>query len=88
MDLECRNKWIAAVNRQSWICSKHLVSGVKSNNPLVPNYMPSLFKYTKSPVKRHLEARNEGFARRQAIKRRRVEESQRFEKVKEEKERM
>ena len=95
VDLERRSKWIAAVNRQNWnpteytwICSKHFVSGVKSNNPLAPNYVPSLFKHTKSPVKRRLEARSESFARRQATKRRRVEESQKFEKVMEERERL
>ena len=95
MDLERWSKWIAAVNRQNWnpteytwICSKHFVSGVKSNNPFAPNYVPSLIKHTKSPVKRRLEARREGFARRQATKRRRAEESQRFEKVKEERERL
>ena len=95
VDLERWSKWIAAVNRQNWnptkytwICSKHFVSGVKSNNPLAPNYVPSLFKHTNSPVKRRLEARREGFARRQATKRRRAEESQRFEKVKEERERL
>ena len=95
VDLERRSKWIAAVNRQNWnpteytwICSKHFVSGVKSNNPLATNYMPSLFKHTKSPVKRRLEARSKSFARRQATKRRKVEESQKFEKVKEERERL
>ena len=95
VDLERWSKWIAAVNRQNWnpteytwICSKHFVSGVKSNNPVVPNFMPSLFKHIKSPVKRRLEARREGFARRQATKRRRAEESQRFVKVKEERERL
>ena len=95
VDLERRSKWIAAVNRQNWnpteynwICSKHFVSGVKSNNPLEPNYMPSLLKHTKSPVKCRFEGRSEGFARKQATEERRAEESQRFEKVKEERERL
>ena len=90
VDLERRNKWIAAVNRQNWnpteytwICSEHFVSQAKSNNPLAPNYVPSLFKHTKSPVKRRLEARGGEFSRRQATKRRRAEESARIEKAKE-----
>ena len=94
VDFERWSKWIAAVNRQNWnpteytwICSKHFLSGVKSNNPLTPNYVPSLFKHTKSPVRR-LEARSKDFARRQATNRRRAEESQRFEKVNEERERL
>ena len=95
VDLERRNQWTAAVNRQNWspteytwICSEHFISGVKSNNPLAPNYVPSLFQHTKSPVKRRLKARGEGFARRQATKRRRAEESQRVEQAKEDKERL
>jgi len=50
---ERRNQWIAAVNRQNWtpsehtwICSEHFVSGEKSNNPLAPNYVPTLFKHS------------------------------------------
>jgi len=87
---ERRNQWIAAVNRQNWtpneytwICSEHFVSGEKSNNPLAPNYVPTLFEHIKSPVKRRLAARGETFARRQATKRRRLEESQRIECAKE-----
>ena len=90
VDLECRNKWIAAVNRQNWntteytwICNEYFVSRVKSNNPLASNYVPSLFKHTKSPVKRHLEARGGEFSRKQVTKRRRVKESARIEKAKE-----
>ena len=76
VDLECHNKWIVAVNRQNWnptqytwIYSEHFVNGHKSNNPLAPNYVPSLFKHIKSPVKCHLEARGGEFSRRQATNR-------------------
>ena len=34
------------------ICSQHFVTGKKSNNPLAPNYLPSIFPYTASPIKR------------------------------------
>ena len=90
VDLECRNKWITAFNRQNWnpteytwICSEHFVSGCKSNNPLARNYVASLFKQIKSPVKRCLEARGGEFSQKQATKQRRVKELVRVEKPKE-----
>ena len=52
-------RWIAAVSRKdwaptnyTWICSQHFVSGSKSNDPPSPNYVPSIFSFVKSPVKR------------------------------------
>ena len=48
------------------------MSGEKSNNPLVPNYVPTLFEYVGSPVKRRLESDMGKFHRRQAMKKRRV----------------
>ena len=79
-DPEHRSKWIAAVSREnwqpneySWLCSKHFVSGEKSNNPLAPNYIPTLFSHVESPMKAKMVARLEDFNRRQAMKRRRVE---------------
>ena len=65
----------------TWICSEHFVSGAKSNNPLVPNYVPTLFKHIDSPIKRRLEGRVQDFERRQSFKRRRVEvEKERLDK--------
>ena len=72
-------QWVAAIGRKdwtptnySWICSKHFVTGVKSNHPLAPNYIPTLFKHTSSPVKRSLEGRAVDFDRRQSTKKCRV----------------
>ena len=48
-----RKDWIP--NEYSWICSVHFVSGEKSNNPLSPNYVPSLFEHVKSPLKKKRE---------------------------------
>ena len=41
-------------NNNMWICSEHFVTGAWSNNPLAPNYVPTIFPYTDSPVKRKL----------------------------------
>lgn len=80
-DLEQKRKWIAAVkcdnwlpNEHTWICSQHFITGEKSNNPLAPNYVPSIFNYVSSPIKRRLENNVGQFQRRQAIKRRRTVE--------------
>ena len=78
-DPERKGKWISAVNREgwtpseySWICSEHFVTGAKSNNPLAPNYVPTIFSHVESPVKRRMEGRIDDFHRRQALKRRRT----------------
>ena len=79
-DLERRSKWIVTISREnwqpneySWLCSEHFVSGEKSNNPLAPNYIPTLFSHVESPVKFKMVARLEDFNRRKAMKRRRIE---------------
>ena len=78
-DPERKSKWVAAVNRKgwypteyTWICSEHFVSGVKSNNPLAPNYV----KHVKSPEKHRLEAQTASFECRTAARKRRVEETE------------
>ena len=49
------------------------MTGIKSNHPLAPNYIPTLFKHTSSPVKRSLEGRAVDFDRRQSTKKRRAD---------------
>jgi len=79
---KCR-KWISAVKREdqipnynTWICSVHFVTGARSNNPLAPNYIPTIFPHTESLVKRKLQNSAVRFEQRQAVKRRRVEAAQ------------
>ena len=48
-----RKNW--SPSEYTWICSEHFVSGAKSNNPLVPNYVPTLFKHVDSPLKESLK---------------------------------
>ena len=78
-DKSVRSKWIAAVKRENWtpsehdkLCSEHFVSGARSKDPLAPNFVPSLFKHVKSPVKRRLQREMERYQRRQATMRRRI----------------
>lgn len=70
-DPERRAQWIAAVrrvnwtpNKNSWLCSKHFISGTKSDDPLSPNYIPSVFKFVVSPVKRKQQQNLESYERR------------------------
>ena len=77
-NVERKRRWIATVRREnwmpskySWICSQQFVTGKKSNNPLAPNYVPSVFEHVDSPVKHRLENEARQFERRQAMKKRR-----------------
>lgn len=56
--------WITAVNRKEWVpnehlwlCSEHFVSGEKSNDPLSPDYAPTIFQYVSSHLKRKKKLR-------------------------------
>ena len=58
---ERRERWIAAVKRENWhptehtwLCSEHFIRKHKSENPLSPDYVPSVFEYVGSPIKRKL----------------------------------
>ena len=62
-----RKDW--SPNEFSWLCSEHFVSKSKSDNPLNPDYVPSVFKHTNTPTKRRLQKDQEHFERRQALKR-------------------
>ena len=39
-------------NRNSWICSAYFISGAKSDDPLSPSYVSTVFSYVESLVKR------------------------------------
>ena len=70
-DPEKRAKWVAAVRREnwepkksSWICSAHFVSGKKSEDAFSPDYVPSVFSFVPSPVKRKQKILFESYERR------------------------
>ena len=51
--------WLSAMKRKDWtpnknlqICTVHFVDGKRSNDPLLPSYVPSLFDFMGSPAKR------------------------------------
>ncbi|XP_077080745.1 uncharacterized protein LOC143733085 [Siphateles boraxobius] len=75
---ERRQKWISAIKRDHWtptehsrLCSEHFISGTKSDNPLNPNYVPSLFAYL-SPEERQRKINcYKKFEQTQAVKRKR-----------------
>ncbi len=75
-----KNSWIAAVNRKdwqptefTWICSTHFVGGKKSDDPVSPAYVPTLFKYVRSPAKRKALCQLERYERTGMLKKRRLE---------------
>ena len=54
-----RSRWVAAIKRERWepnehsfLCSAHFVSGKMSQNPLSPDFVPSVFKHMDSFAKR------------------------------------
>ena len=58
-----RRKCIAAIKRKdwqpseySWVCSAHFVSGKKSDDPLSPDLVPSVFTSVHSPQAKYKAA--------------------------------
>ena len=58
--------WI--FNEHTWIFSERFLNGQRSDNPLTPNYVPSVFKHADSTRKRKLVKDMDNFVRRQVMK--------------------
>ena len=70
-DPEKRSKWISAVkrkdwepNKYTWLCSEHFISGKKINDPLSPDYVPSVFSFVRSPLKHKGQQQLDNYERR------------------------
>ncbi|XP_054588293.2 uncharacterized protein [Nothobranchius furzeri] len=89
-DPERRQRWIIAMKRVSpqaktklWdpaskcfrLCSDHFISGKKSDHPLSPDYIPSIFKHVSSPEKKRRRRQLDLFIRRQKSRRQRREQA-------------
>ena len=64
--------------QHSWICSAHFING-KSDDPLSPDYVPSIFDYVRSPLKRKRASALEDYHRRKRSTATRVEATMRME---------
>ncbi|KAK5600435.1 hypothetical protein CRENBAI_021732 [Crenichthys baileyi] len=74
-----RQRWLSAIRRANWtptassrLCSAHFVSGAKSQNPLSPDYVPTMFPHLSSPNKRKRIYQMARFKHTQALKRKRA----------------
>ena len=62
-------------NRNSWIHSAHFISGAKSDDPLSPSYVSTVFSYVESLVKRKGAQDLARYERGTAAKKRKEEKS-------------
>ena len=83
VDSSRRGSWVAAVKRKnwqptehSWLCSEHFISGKKSDDPLSPDFVPTVFNYMQSPEKRRGKRQLQRYEQRIHSKKRRLEYSQ------------
>ena len=60
-------------SEHSWVCSAHFVSGKKSDDPLSPDYVPSVFSHVNSPQKRRVKRQLERYEQRRSTKKRRLD---------------
>lgn len=80
-DAERRRKWVIALRRENWkpaensrLCSVHFVGGRKSDDPLSPAYVPSVFSFVSARMKIKLPKNLQRHERRQdQMMRRRLE---------------
>ena len=78
-DEDRRIMWIASVQRKdwepneySWLCSAHFVIGKKCKDKFSPDYVPTIFTHTVSPLKRKARVNLERYERRKKSKRTRL----------------
>ena len=72
--------WIAKINRKNWspndssrVCSAHFIKAVKSDDPLSPDYVPTVFTHTTSHEKEQVEVHFTAYERRKECRRKQRE---------------
>lgn len=72
--------WISKINRKNWspndssrVCSAHFIKGVKSDDPLSPDYVPTVFIHTTCHEKEQEEIHFTAYERRKECRRKRRE---------------
>uniref|UniRef100_A0A8C6TSK3 THAP domain-containing protein 1 n=1 Tax=Neogobius melanostomus TaxID=47308 RepID=A0A8C6TSK3_9GOBI len=85
-DEDRRRLWLAAINRKHWqpskysrICGEHFLQGQKSQDPLSPDYVPSVFAHTTVAAKRYSLKTLQKYGIRQEMKKKRKQQSSRNE---------
>ncbi|XP_060767310.1 THAP domain-containing protein 1 A-like [Neoarius graeffei] len=68
-----KNKaWVPTGKNDHWrLCSDHFISGKKGNDPTSPDYAPSIFAHTSTPLKRKRKREMETYTRREQSKKQR-----------------
>ena len=91
VDLDRRCKWIAAIKRKNWepnqhsfLCSDHFTTGRKSQDPLSPDFVPSVFQYTDSPTRKKTVKAFKKYQNRKTLLRRKIVQ-EKAERIEEEK---
>ncbi|XP_051527764.1 uncharacterized protein LOC127425619 [Myxocyprinus asiaticus] len=72
--------WLAAIRRAHWtptkhsvLCNEHFISGEKSENPMSPDFVPSVFAHTSAAQKQRNVYKLKRFEQTQALKRKRTQ---------------
>ena len=58
----------------TFLLNSYVLSGKKSDDPLSPDFVPSVFAHVSSPVKRAATKKMDSFQRRSVLKRKKLEE--------------
>lgn len=75
-----KSLWITKINRKNWapndnsrVCSAHFIKGVKSDDPLSPDYVPTVFDHTTCSEKEQVKVQFTAYERRKENRRKRRE---------------